>query len=63
MNWQQLREALEEEGLEFIEIFHIGQALSGEHVKSVEIYSDNSNYLGWEVYKDEDGNFIMEKVP
>lgn len=63
MNWQQLREALEGEGLATAEIFHIGWALAGEHVKHVEIWSDNCNYCGWEISKDEDGNFTMEKVP
>jgi hypothetical protein len=63
VSWQQLREALEEEGLGTVEIFHIGWALGGEHVQSIEIFSDNSNYFGWKICKDEDGHFVMEKVP
>jgi hypothetical protein len=62
VNWAQLRTVLEDEGLDLTELLHIAWALSSEHVTSIEIFSDNSNYGGWKIWK-EDGLFMMEKVP
>jgi hypothetical protein len=63
VNWQQFKEALEEEGIDTTEAIHIAWALDGLHVQLIEVSTDNSAFSGWKLWKEENGKFGMEKIP